>query len=310
MSSYPVSKISIFFVANFGNCSMRYSRPLFPTRLYRFRPWNRNSCIHVVVRNSALLRTIDASNLHVLNYKLLRPELIRASVGRPLKSMDFAKPLRFIFPLPVVLMLAALLSGKSVLAGDLSAQPIEQTSTYQVVELAAYPPSIKLNETLAQTLSSLSASGQRLFSPRALLGQSSPVFTAVDDQKGDTKSNPVAEWLEVTLSPVYQWLKGLRRGDSDKQSLAGDNTMAEVESPPSSAHLSDLSSKKLNQAITAATDQYQGILLSVKRLTIEQAIYRIKILRQSGELRTLDYSEEQDQFISEGDENWYANTVD
>ena len=207
-------------------------------------------------------------------------------------------------------MLATLLSGKSVLAGDLNAQPVERTSTYQAVELAAYPPSTKLNETLAQTLSSLSVSSQGLFSPRPFLGQSSPVSTTVDDQKSDTKNNPVAEWLEVTLSPVYQWLRGLRRSDSDKQSLSVDNTMKEVESPPSSTHLLDFSSKKLNQAITAATDQYQGVLLSVKRLTIEQAIYRIKILRQSGELRTLDYSEEQDQFISEGDENWYANTVD
>ena len=223
--------------------------------------------------------------------------------------MDFANPLRFIFLFPMVLMLAALLSGNRVLAGDLSAQPIERVSTYQAVELAAYPPSTKLNETLAQTLSSLSASSQRLFSPRPFFGQSPPVFTAADDQKGDTKSNPVAEWLEVTLNPVYQWLRGLRRSNSEKLSLESDVTGKEG-GLPSASQLADISSKKLNQAIAAATDQYQGVLLSVKRLTIEQATYRIKILRQSGELRTLDYSEEQDQFISEGDENWYANTVD
>jgi len=207
------------------------------------------------------------------------------------------------------LILAALLSGNSVLAGDLSAQPVERISTYQAIELAAYPSPTKLNEKLSLALSSLSVFSQRLFSPGPFLGQSSPALNAVDDQKGETKNNPVAEWLEVTLSPVSQWIRGLRRSASDKESLAGDSIMQGVENPSSSAHLSVPSSKKLNQAITAATDQYQGILLSVKRLTIEQAIYRIKILRQSGELRTLDYSEEQDQFISEGDESWYANTV-
>ena len=223
--------------------------------------------------------------------------------------MDFAKPLCFIFPLPTVLMLVTLLSSKSVLAGDLSAQPVDRVSTYQTIELAAYPSPTKLNEKLSLALSSLSASSQRLFSPGPFLGQSPPALNAVDDQKGETKNNPVAEWLEVTLSPVSQWLRGLRRSVSDKESLAGDSIMQGVENPSSSAYLSAPSSKKLNQAIAAAADQYQGILLSVKRLTIEQAIYRIKILRQSGELRTLDYSEEQDQFISEGDENWYANTV-
>lgn len=223
--------------------------------------------------------------------------------------MDFAKLLHFIFPLPMLLILGVLLSGNTLVGGNLSAQPIERASSYQAGELAASPPSTKLNETLVQTLSSLSASNQSLFSPRPFLGQSSPVYTAMDDQAVDTERNPVAEWLEVTLNPVYQWLRGLRRSHSEKQSL-DSNVTGKEENLPFANQLADISSKKLNQAITAATDQYQGVLLSVKRLTLEQAIYRIKILRQSGELHTLDYSEEQDEFISEGDEDWYANTVD
>jgi hypothetical protein len=224
--------------------------------------------------------------------------------------MDFVKPFRFIFSLSMVLMLAALLSSHSVFAGDLRTQPVEQVSGDQSVKLAAYHPPIELNERLVQALSTLSASAQRLAVSRPLLDQLSPIFTATDGQNEDTKSSSVSEWLETALSPVYQWLRGFRRSDSDKQSLTGGTAAKEEENPSSDAHLSGLSSTKLNQAVTAAADQYQGVLLSVKRLTIEQAIYRIKILRESGELRTLDYSEEQDQFISEGDESWYANTVD
>jgi len=42
---------SVGFRYALGNCSMRCSRPLFLTRLYRFHPWNRTSCIHAVVPN-------------------------------------------------------------------------------------------------------------------------------------------------------------------------------------------------------------------------------------------------------------------
>ena len=223
--------------------------------------------------------------------------------------MDYSKPQYFILVLHAVLALTALPLGKSSLAGELNNQYLEGVSTYQETALAPIPFYFKHNETLSQSLRTLTYSGFGLFSSYTFFDHPTPVF-ALSDGENNEKKNAVVEWLEVTLSPIYQLLRGLRRSDTDKQSLSGGSAEKEVALSPSNAHFAEVSSSKLNQAILAATDRYQGVLLSVKRVAIEQAIYRIKILRESGELRTIDYNEEQDQFISDGDESWYANTVD
>ena len=53
----PDSGVSSVLNSSCSPCTLgfgflRRSRPLFPTRLYRFRPWNRTSSIHGVVRVS------------------------------------------------------------------------------------------------------------------------------------------------------------------------------------------------------------------------------------------------------------------
>lgn len=121
--------------------------------------------------------------------------------------------------------------------------------------------------------------------------------------KDEAKSNSLAGWLESSLSPIYRWLQRVRGAKSEVPIATPDEQTSVFQLPK-------LPSEKLHQAVSAATERYQGVLMGVKRITIDQAVYRIKILKHSGELRTLDYSEEQDKFISEEDESWYANTVD
>lgn len=112
----------------------------------------------------------------------------------------------------------------------------------------------------------------------------------------------VVAWLEKAISPVYQWINQLRSlpVEEKKHPSVFINGRAKVEQ----------FSVGMNKAISAAMRRYDGVVLSVNRLTEEEAIYRIKLLRRSGELYALDYNEERDQFISGDDGSWYANSVD
>ena len=94
---------------------------------------------------------------------------------------------------------------------------------------------------------------------------------------------PAVGWIEQVLAPVYRWVRQVR-GLSD-------------------------SKNKLNRAIGNALDHYQGTVLSIKLLMLNSATYRIKILADSGEVKTLDYSEEQGRFIQMDKEEQHANTV-
>lgn len=144
---------------------------------------------------------------------------------------------------------------------------------------------------------------QRSFGSPASNDSALPLLLAGAHSKDETKSNSLAGWLESSLSPIYQWLQRVRGDKSEVSTATSDEQTPAFQLPK-------LPSEKLHQAVSAATERHQGVLMGVKRLTIDQAVYRIKILKHSGELRTLDYSEEQDKFISEEDESWYANTVD
>jgi len=112
----------------------------------------------------------------------------------------------------------------------------------------------------------------------------------------------VVGWLEKTINPVYQWISQLRSlsVEERKHNPMVINSHAKVEQ----------FSAGMNKAISAAMRRYDGVVLGVQRLTEEKSIYRIKLLRRSGELHALDYNEERDQFISGDDGSWYANSVD
>lgn len=112
----------------------------------------------------------------------------------------------------------------------------------------------------------------------------------------------VVGWLEKTINPVYQWISQLRSLSVEERehNPMVINSHAKVEQ----------FSAGMNKAISAAMRRYDGVVLGVKRLTEEKSIYRIKLLRRSGELHALDYNEERDQFISGDDGSWYANSVD
>ena len=198
-------------------------------------------------------------------------------------------------------MLLTLSSSPVLVASEVSKQGGEQAWHYQ--ELGN--PYTGIREKLALTFSD-----KRLFNSISIANGYTKILAAADEHKNDAKTHSVAEWFEVTLSPTSQWLKKFRSHNPGKQSATAEMASENIADQQPNTHFPDLSSQKLNEAIAAATERYDGILLSVKRVAIEQAIYRIKILRDSGELRTLDYSEERDKFISEGDESWYANTVD
>jgi len=112
----------------------------------------------------------------------------------------------------------------------------------------------------------------------------------------------VVGWLEKTINPVYQWISQLRSlsVEERKHNPMVINSHAKVEQ----------FSAGMNKAISAAMRRYDGVVLGVQRLTEEKSIYRIKLLRRSGELHALDYNEERDQFISGDDGSWYANSAD
>ena len=91
-------------------------------------------------------------------------------------------------------------------------------------------------------------------------------------------------WIEQGLAPVYRWVRQLRGLSDSKNKQNTDKFAAQKKN-------------KLNRVISNALDHYQGTVLSIKALMLNPAIYRIKILADSGEVQTLDYSEEQGRFI-------------
>lgn len=145
------------------------------------------------------------------------------------------------------------------------------------------------------------------FNALATIKLSSASEQSDSERKQENKGSVyLAEWLEQALNPIYQFVRKLRQPYVEDQAQEED----ENGTANSLTAINETPSERLNKAVEAATKRYEGVLLSVKKLAMDQATYRIKILRDSGELRTLDYSEEEDAFVSEGEVSWYANTVD
>lgn len=107
---------------------------------------------------------------------------------------------------------------------------------------------------------------------------------------------PAVGWIEQVLAPVYRWVRQVRGLSDSKNKQNTDKFSARKKN-------------KLNRAIGNALDHYQGTVLSIKLLMLNSATYRIKILADSGEVKTLDYSEEQGRFIQMDKEEQHANTV-
>ena len=212
--------------------------------------------------------------------------------------MNPIKPLCLFLMRSVVPILTALALSNMLMASDQGEGRTVQTGILSTVNTFG-TSSLELGEKYAYLSKLIPTSAYSTFG----FGISAISAESVEG-KGETKQHSLAGWLESSLAPVYEWLKRVRGSNTEVPAVdPAGNTSSNV-------HLPESPSIKLSQAVSAATERYQGVLMGVKRITIENAIYRIKILRHSGELRTLDYSEEQDKFISEEDESWYANTVD
>ncbi|HEX4975153.1 MAG TPA: hypothetical protein VFV48_04635, partial [Pseudomonadales bacterium] len=112
----------------------------------------------------------------------------------------------------------------------------------------------------------------------------------------------LAGWLEQTMSPIAQWIKRWRRLPDAAGSSSVNAGYSQVKTGQWSTGMSE--------AVSLAQRYYDGVVLSVKRLKAEEETYRIKLLRQSGELQAVDYNKARGQFISVNRGESDADSVD
>lgn len=119
---------------------------------------------------------------------------------------------------------------------------------------------------------------------------------------GHPHEKSFAGWLEKTMSPVSQWIKHWRRLPDAAGSSSVNAGYSQVKTGQWSTGMSE--------AVSLAQRYYDGVVLSVKRLKAEEETYRIKLLRQSGELQAVDYNKARGQFISVNRGESDADSVD
>jgi hypothetical protein len=192
----------------------------------------------------------------------------------------------------ILMLVMGLILATVIRASDLSEQAVN--SVHGEVVLPVTQDNLN---TLAVSVNQMSGAAEGEFS--LVASERTQLQT---DYTLNQQDKSVVAWLEKTINPVYQWISQLRSlsVEQRKHNPMLINSRAKVEQ----------FSAGMNKAISAAMRRYDGVVLSVKRLTEEESIYRIKLLRRSGELHALDYNEELDQFISGDDGRWYANSAD
>jgi len=192
----------------------------------------------------------------------------------------------------ILMFVMGLILATVIRASDLSEQTVNSVNTEAVLPVTQDNLTTSMDNE--KQMSDVAQGGFSLVASERTQLQTDYVLNQQDKS--------VVGWLEKTINPVYQWISQLRSlsVEERKHNPMVINSHAKVEQ----------FSAGMNKAISAAMRRYDGVVLGVKRLTEEKSIYRIKLLRRSGELHALDYNEERDQFISGDDGSWYANSVD
>ena len=192
----------------------------------------------------------------------------------------------------ILMLVMGLILATVIRASDLSEQTVNSVNTEAVLPVTQDNLTTSMDNE--KQMSDVAQGGFSVVASERTQLQTDYVLNQQDKS--------VVGWLEKTINPVYQWISQLRSlsVEERKHNPMVINSHAKVEQ----------FSAGMNKAISAAMRRYDGVVLGVQRLTEEKSIYRIKLLRRSGELHALDYNEERDQFISGDDGSWYANSVD
>ena len=192
----------------------------------------------------------------------------------------------------ILMFVMGLILATVIRASDLSEQTVNSVNTEAVLPVTQDNLTTSMDNE--KQMSDVAQGGFSLVASERTQLQTDYVLNQQDKS--------VVGWLEKTINPVYQWISQLRSlsVEERKHNPMVINSHAKVEQ----------FSAGMNKAISAAMRRYDGVVLGVQRLTEEKSIYRIKLLRRSGELHALDYNEERDQFISGDDGSWYANSAD